>query len=123
DREEKYDSQEYPAPTDQVSHAPDQEHESSDSYQVRGDHPRDADLDEEEVTLDVRQRDVHDGRVEHDHQLAKTDHDQGHPPSKIRVHEYLQTNGPDKSRDANYNGIGMIPISWMIWDVWIVKSW
>src|SRR5206468_12283379 len=95
DREEEYAGQEDLAAADQVTHAPGQEQESAEGDQVRVDHPGEVGLAEAEVALDVRQRDVHDGRVEHDHQLAKADHDQGHPPSKIRVHEYLQTNGPE----------------------------
>jgi hypothetical protein len=68
---------------DQVADATGQQKQATERDQIRVDHPRKVVLRETQVALDRRQGDVHDGRVEDDHQHAHTEHVEGHPPPPI----------------------------------------
>ena len=93
-REEEDSRQEDLAASDQVTEPPGHEQEAPVGDQVAVDHPGQAGLGKTKVSLHVRQRHVHDRGVEHDHELPEADHDQGQPPSEIRVHNRLQTTEP-----------------------------
>ena len=64
---------------------PDMQQEPGERHEVGVDHPREAGLREVEVVLDLRQRDVHDRRVERVHQHREADDDQRQPAPPVRV--------------------------------------
>ena len=68
---------------DQVARPPRQQHEAAVGDEVGVDDPGQVGLAEVQVPLDRRQGDVHDRRVEHDHQLAEADDDEGDPAPPI----------------------------------------
>ena len=70
-REHAQPGQEYASMTEQVSEAPCQQQQAAEGDQIGVDHPGEVVLGEVEVVLDRGERDVHDGRVEHDHQDAR----------------------------------------------------
>ena len=61
---------------DQVAEPAGEQQQAAERDQVRVDDPREARLREVEVLLDRRQCNVHDGRVEHDHQHADAENDE-----------------------------------------------
>jgi len=71
--------EEHPAVPEQVAEPAAQQQEPAEGEQVGVDHPGQARLGEAEVLTDRRQRDVHDRRVEHDHQVAQAEHAEGEP--------------------------------------------
>src|SRR3954470_24189821 len=56
-----------------VRGTPAEQQEPSEDQRVGVEHPRQALLGEADLVLDARQRDVHDGRVEHHHELGHRD--------------------------------------------------
>ena len=68
---------------DQVADAPGEQQQAAERDQVGVDHPGEAALGEAEVVLDRRQRDVHDRRVEDDHQHPDAQHDERDPPGAL----------------------------------------
>src|SRR4029077_3674230 len=60
-----------------------QEQQAPIGDQVGIDDPREVCLAEVQVALDRWQRDVHDRRVEDDHELPETNHDEGQPAPPI----------------------------------------
>ena len=64
---------------DEVADAPGQEQQAAERDQVGVHHPGEVVLREVQVVLDGRQRDVHDGRVQHDHQHARAEDVEGNP--------------------------------------------
>ena len=75
--------QEDPPLADQVAEAPGQQQQAAERDQVGVDHPGEVALREAEVVLDRGQRDVHDRRVDHDHQHGGAEHIQRHPAVAI----------------------------------------
>ena len=63
----------------EVTEPPAQQQEAAEGQHVGVDHPRQRGLAEAQVGLDGGQGDVHDVRVEHDHQVAQAEHLQGQP--------------------------------------------
>ena len=63
----------------QVAEPAAEQQEAAERQHVRVDDPRERRVGEPEIGLDRRQRDVHDRRVEHDHQDAEAQHDQREP--------------------------------------------
>ena len=69
---------------DQVAEAPGEQQQPAEADQVGVDHPGEARLREAEVVLDRRQRDVHDGHVENDHQHSRAEHVERNPAVSVR---------------------------------------
>ncbi len=63
----------------QVAQPPAQQQEAAKGQHVGVDHPHERGFGKAQVRPDGRQCDVHDGRVQHDHQHAQTEHDKGKP--------------------------------------------
>ena len=76
EREERDPEQEQPAMAVEVAEPAAEQQEAAEGQQVGVDDPRERGLREAEVVPDRRQRDVHDRRVEHDHQVAEAEDDQ-----------------------------------------------
>ena len=79
EREDRRSRHEQPPPADQVGHAPAQQQEAAEHQRVAVDDPLQRGVGEAEVGLDRRQRDVHDGGVEDDHELREADDDERQP--------------------------------------------
>jgi len=73
DREDRQADLEDAQSPEDVAEAPTQEQQPAEGEGVRVEHPGEARGREPEIGLDVRQRDVHDGRVEHEHELGDED--------------------------------------------------
>ena len=71
--EERQPRDEEPAPPEDVGEPAAQQQRSAEHDRVGGDDPLQARLGEVEIRLDRRQRDVHDGHVEDDHELCDDD--------------------------------------------------
>ena len=69
---------EHPAPAEQVTGTAAEQQQAAERQGVAVHHPLQAGVGESQGRLDVRQRDVDDGRVEHDHQLRGRDDQQRH---------------------------------------------
>ena len=69
---------------DEVAEAAREQQQPAEADQVGVDHPGEARLGEAEVVLDRRQRHVHDGHVEHDHQDARAEHVERDPAVSVR---------------------------------------
>ena len=83
DREQRDSAQEQPARAEQVGEPPAEQQEAAEGQEVGVHDPRERRLREAEVVPDRRQRDVHDRRVEDDHQVAQTEEVQGEPAFAI----------------------------------------
>jgi hypothetical protein len=79
DREDDQPDQEDALAPEQVAGSPAEQQETSEEQRVRVDDPLQVGLAQAEVLLDRRQRDVHDRRVEDDHELRDADQDQDEP--------------------------------------------
>jgi hypothetical protein len=79
-REQAQAEDEDPAAAEQVGGAPAQQQEAAEHQRVRVHHPLEVLLREVQLGLNRRQRDVHDRRVEHDHELRGAQQDQRDPP-------------------------------------------
>jgi hypothetical protein len=77
--EEEHTDDEHLATSEQVAESATEEQQAADGQGVGVDDPRQAGLAEAEIGLDVGQRDVDDGAVEHDHQLGSADDGEGEP--------------------------------------------
>ena len=75
--EDRHPGDEQAPPADQVGHAPAEQQEAAEHQRVAVDDPLQRGVGDVEVGLDRRQRDVHDGRVEDDHELREADDDEG----------------------------------------------
>ena len=71
--------EEHALASDQVAGAPAEQQEAAEQQRVRVDDPLEVRFGHLEIRLDRRQRDVHDRRVEHDHELRETDEDEDEP--------------------------------------------
>ena len=83
----------------QVAEPARQQQEAAEGEHVGVDHPGQRGLAEAEVGLDRGQRDVHDVRVEHDHQVAQAEHLQGQPAGSFVVHRVFSSS------------VGLVPVS------------
>jgi hypothetical protein len=72
-REQHQARHEHPAPSEQVTGAAAEQQQTAERQRVRVDHPLQAAARESECRLNMRQRDVDDGRVQNDHQLRGRD--------------------------------------------------
>jgi hypothetical protein len=72
--------------SEEVGRAPAEQQEAAEEEGVDVDDPLQADRREVEAGLDRRQRDVHDGRVEHDHELRDADENENEPTVDGRTH-------------------------------------
>jgi hypothetical protein len=79
-------SEENSSPADQVAEAAREQQQPTERDQVGVHHPRQVALREAEVVLDRGQRDVHDRRVEDDHEHPQAKHVQGHPALAVVGH-------------------------------------
>ncbi len=68
--------QEHPPAAEQVTRPCAEQHEAAERQDVGVQHPREGARGEAQVLLDVGQRDVHDGCVQHHHHLGGEDHRQ-----------------------------------------------
>ena len=82
-REERDSGEEHPPVPEQVTEPAAEQEKAAEREQVGVDHPRERGLREAEIGADRRQRDVHDRRVEHDHQVAEAQHDQRQPARPV----------------------------------------
>ena len=64
---------------EQITQSPAQQQTAAKGEHVGVDHPYEGGFGKAQVCLDGRQRNVHDGRVQHDHQHAQAEHDEGKP--------------------------------------------
>src|SRR6185312_4323253 len=87
------------APAEQVGGASAEQQEAAEEQRVGVHHPGERRVGEAEVGLDGGQRDVHDRRVEHDHELAEADDDQREPGIEVRVI------APFHGRDCSRSGV------------------
>ncbi len=69
----------------QVGHPATEQQQPAEGQRVRGDHPLAVAVGDAQVLLGGRQRDVHDGGVQDDHQLREADEYQGLPAPRIRL--------------------------------------
>jgi hypothetical protein len=99
DREDPDASEEEAAPAEQVGHPPAEEQEAPEGERIAVDDPLQALGAEPERALDRRQRDVHDRRVEHDHELGKTDDDED-PPAAGRPGARFLNGSRRRDRDG-----------------------
>ena len=74
EREDRDPDQEQAPRAEQVAEAAAQEQEPAEGQEVRVHDPCQRGLREAEIVADRRQRDVHDRRVEDDHQVAQAEH-------------------------------------------------
>ena len=68
-----------PLAAEQVAEPAAEQQQAAERERVRGDDPLALVVAEAEVLLGRGQRDVHDGRVEHDHQLSDAEDREDHP--------------------------------------------
>ena len=68
---------------EQVGEAAAEQQQAAEGERVGGDDPLAVAVGEAEVGLGGRQRDVHDGRVEHDHELGEPDDGEGQPATAV----------------------------------------
>ena len=71
--------QEEPLAAEEVAGAAAEQQEPAEDERVGVDDPLQVGLGQPEIGLDRRQRDVHDRRVEHDHELGEADQDEDEP--------------------------------------------
>ena len=80
DREERDPDQEHPPVAEEVTEPSAEQEEAAEGEQVGVHDPGERGLGEAEVGPDRRQGDVHDRRVEHDHQRAGAEDEEREPP-------------------------------------------
>ena len=83
DREEHEADEEELAMAEEVAEPPAEQQEAAERQQVGVDDPRQRRLAEAEVLADRGQGDVHDRRVEDDHEIARAEHDQREPAGAV----------------------------------------
>jgi len=87
-----------PAP-DEVAQAAREQQQAAEGDQVGVHHPGEARLREAQVALDRRQRDVHDGGVQDDHEHADAEHDERQPAVAIAARR-LRAGGVARGCDS-----------------------
>ncbi len=85
DGEDDQAEHEHALATDEIAEPSGQQQEAAERDQERVDHPGEVALGEVQIVLDRRERDVHDRRVEHDHQLRQADDHERHPAPAVGV--------------------------------------
>ena len=83
DREAAEADDEHPLAADEVGDAAAEQQQAAEGQRVRGDDPLAVGVADAEVVLRGRQRDVHDRRVEDDHQLGDGDDAQRQPAARV----------------------------------------
>src|SRR4029077_13147296 len=78
--------QKTPLAAEQVPRAAAEQQEAAEHERVGVDDPLEIGLAEPEILLDRGKRNVHDGRVENDHELRETDEDEDHPAVRRVAH-------------------------------------
>src|SRR4029453_5597582 len=81
-REYRESDEEHPSPAEEVAEANGRQQDAAEGDEVGIDHPREARLAEREIALDGGQGDIHDRRVEDDHEHAGPE-DGGGGPSAV----------------------------------------
>ncbi len=100
DREAAGADDEHPLAADDVGDAPAEQQQRPERQRVGGDDPLAGAVGEAEIGLRGRQRDVHDGRVEHDHELRDAEDGEDPPaPAVVRCGRR-----PGRSRLVEYCG-------------------
>ncbi len=77
DGEDRRTGDEQPSAAEKIGHPPAQQQEAAEHQRVAVDDPLQGGVGDVQVGLDRRQRDVHDGGVENDHELREADDDEG----------------------------------------------
>ena len=85
DGEDDQAEQEHALTTEEIAEPSRQQQEAAERDQERVDDPGEVPLGEVEIVLDRRKRDVHDRRIEHDHQLRQADDRERHPAPAVGV--------------------------------------
>ena len=85
DGEDDHAGDEEPLPSEQVGRAAAEQEEAAEDERVRVDDPLQARRAEVQAVLDRRQGDVHDRRVENDHELRNADEDEDEPAVRLRA--------------------------------------
>jgi hypothetical protein len=83
EREERHAEHEQAPVAEQVAEPAAEEQEAPERQEVGVHHPGERRLGEAEILADRRQRDVHDRRVEHDHEVAHAEHDEREPAGAV----------------------------------------
>ena len=83
DREERDPEQEQPLVPEEVAQPSAQKQETAEGDQVRVHDPGELLVREAEVVLDRRERDADDRHVQHDHQVAEAQHQEGQPAAAV----------------------------------------
>jgi hypothetical protein len=83
-REHRHPEQEHTLAAEEVPESPGEEQEASERDEEGVDDPGEVALGEMELALDLGQGDVHDRRVEHDHELREADDDERQPATAVR---------------------------------------
>ena len=83
DAEDDQADHEDPAPSVEVTEAAAEQQQAAEGQRVAGDHPGQVGAGDVEIGLDVGQRDVDDGAVQHHHQLRHGDEHEG--PSEVEL--------------------------------------
>ena len=105
DGEERDPDQEQPPVAEQVAEAAAEQEEPAEGQQVGVHDPGERGLVEAEILPDRRQGDVHDRRVEHDHQRAETEDDECVPAfATVHAHGLLLTSLRRTGREALPSG-------------------
>jgi hypothetical protein len=79
DREDRQACHEDAPATEDVGQPPAQEQHPAEQDRVRADHPLEVGLGEVQIAFDRGQRDIHDGDIQHNHELRRHDRRQGQP--------------------------------------------
>src|SRR6185312_7150055 len=99
---EERDADEEEAPiAEEIAEPPCEQKEAAEGHEIGVDDPGERRGGESQICPDRRQRDIHDGGVEHHHQIAKTKHHQRDPASAaVDCHhsDSLNLAGQDRAR-------------------------
>jgi hypothetical protein len=94
---------EEPAAPEEISESAPEQQEATEDEDICGDYPIEIDRGEVEGVLDRRQGDVHDGQVQHHHELCGADHGERHAQMGPRggralrcAHQASRGTEPDK---------------------------
>jgi hypothetical protein len=82
-REAEQAGDERPLAAEQIGDPAAEQQQTAEGQRVGGDHPLAVVVGEAQVSLGGRQRDVHDGHVEHDHQLSDADDGEDEPATIV----------------------------------------
>jgi hypothetical protein len=101
-REQRDARDEDPASSEQVAHPPAEQQQAAEGERVGVDDPLQVRTGEVQRVLNMRQCDVDDGRVEHDHQLSgRDDHEREPEPPRRRLPAGRHAGCPAADRDGS----------------------